>query len=100
MVIIHNLDDDYAYIAVSSKQAKNKMDYSGIEEALKTKDTVVIGRTTYEFSRPLQYFAETQGRQWKRVLREAWLNGNYPVKTPNVDIPYLQRLRNKHGNFL
>jgi len=94
MIIIHNLDEDCIYVASSVKKTKTKIDKSGFEEAMKFKDTIVIGRTIYEYSRPLEAFTERWGRSWKIILLDAWLTGGYPNSTPRADIPSLQRLRN------
>ncbi|MFA6395876.1 MAG: hypothetical protein WCW84_07905 [Sulfurimonas sp.] len=99
MIIIHNLDTETenVYLAASVKNAKNKADALGIAEAFDARETVVCGRTIYEYNRPLEHFVEKQGRFWKSMLREAWMTGNYPRSTPKADIPALQRLRNSIG---
>jgi len=97
MIIIHNLDTEKVYLATSVENGKNKTDKSGIEEALKFKETITIGRTIYEYNRPLEAFIEKWGKCWKSALRYAWETGDYPSSIPRVDIPALQRLRNLIG---
>lgn len=99
MIIIHNLDTEKVYLAASVKSGKNETDKSGIEEAIKFKETITIGRTIYEYNRALEHFVAKQGRLWKSILREAWMTGSYPCSTPKVDIPALQRLRNSIGSI-
>jgi len=100
MIIIHNLDTDKVYLAASVEKVKNKTDKSGIEEAIRLKDTITIGRTIYEYNRPLEAFIERWGFRWKSILRDAWMTGGYPNSTPRADIPSLQRLRNSIGEIL
>ena len=99
MIIVHDLDSEKVYLASSVENGKNKTDKSGIEEAIKLKDTIVIGRTIYEYNRPLEAFVERWGHRWKSILRDAWETGGYPSSTPRVDIPALQRLRNSIGSI-
>lgn len=99
MIIVHALDSEEIYLAASPEKGKDKTDKSGIGEAMKLKDTITIGRTIYEYNRALEHFVEKQGRNWKSVLREAWMTGVYPHSTPKVDIPSLQRLRNSIGSI-
>lgn len=100
MVIIYMLDDDAAYVASNEEQGKNKMDRTGIKEAMELEDALTIGRTVYEYSAALGNFVKTQGRHWRCALREAWCSGRYPDETPKVDVPALQRLRNTIGGSL
>lgn len=100
MIVIHNLDTGKVYLAASVEKGKNNTDKSGIEEALKLKETVTIGRTIFEHSRPLEAFIERWGFRWKSILRDAWMTGGYPNSTPRADIPNLQRLRNTIGGAL
>jgi hypothetical protein len=99
MIIIHNLDTEKVYLADSVEKAKNKTDRIGIEEVMESKETVVIGRTIYEYNRALEHFVEKQGCSWKAILRKEWFDGIYPNDTPKVDIPSLQRLRNSIGSL-
>jgi hypothetical protein len=43
----------------------------------------------------LKQFATQQGRQWRIVLQQMWMSGNYWGTDTNA--PALQRVRNKIG---
>ena len=47
---------------------------------------------TQEFA--IEAFAKIHGRNWKRVLRESWMNGNYPYGS---DCASLGQIRNYFG---
>lgn len=91
IIIIRNLDTEKAYLASSVKNGKDKTDKSGIEEAMKLKDTITIGRTIYEYSRALEHFVEKQGRLWKSVLREAWTTGSLHENAPKRLLSLLEK---------
>lgn len=43
----------------------------------------------------IQQFAHRNGRNWKSVLRECWMNGDY--QSEFIDSASLQQLRNEKG---
>lgn len=99
MVIIHDLEAEKVTVVASADQARSKTDKIGVATAFRMQDIITMGKTIYEYSPQLKRFSEENGRRWKSILRDAWMNGKYPHKSKD-DEPYLQRLRAKLGGSL
>lgn len=94
MVIIHDLIDETVKVVIGPDSVRSKTDKIGVATAMQMKDVITMGKTIYEFSPQLERFANTWGRRWKSILRDAWNTGGYPHSTPREDVAVLQRLRN------